>query len=310
MKINNFGFVNDLDYDPDAQSPLLAVIGDSFVEALQVPFRDTCAGRLATRLDGTARVYSFGASGAPLSQYLGYAQYARDTFRPDGLAIVIIENDYDQSLRGYGLKKGMHQFAEQRDGQLVLERTDISFRLRYRLVRASALARYVMANLGMTRGRVQRLLAGENERELARQEELERTRLPDSKRAVDAFLEMLPEASGLEPGRIVFVVDGSRPRVYGDDAQGSAHEIYIDVDYVDVMRRYFMENARRRGFDTVDLEPAFVAHYSTHKERFDWPQDAHWNALGHEMCFEAAARSAMLSGAFLGAAGVLRGGEG
>ena len=74
----------------------------------------------------------------------------------------------------------------------------------------------------------------------------------------------------------------------------------MDVGYVDAMRRYFMAHARRRGYETIDLEPAFVAHYRAHRERFDWRQDAHWNALGHEMCFEAVAGSALLSGGFPG----------
>lgn len=224
VKINNFGFVSDFDYDPAAESPLLAVIGDSFVEAFMVPYPETCAGRLATRLDGTARVYSFGASYSALSQYLGYAEYVRDTFRPNGLVIVIIENDYDQSLTKFGLRQGMHQFVEQDDGQLVLERTDANIRRRYRMVRASALTRYLILNLGLTSGRIQELFQGllvqDSERELARAEDRS-TRIADSKRAVDAFLDMLPQASGLDPQRIVFVVDGIRPRVYGEDATGS-----------------------------------------------------------------------------------------
>ena len=293
VKINNFGFVNDLHYDPAAEGPLLAVIGDSFVEAFMVPFRETCAGRLAMRLDRTARVYSFGASGAPLSQYLGYAEYARDTFRPKGLAIVVVGNDYDESLRKYEPKGGMYQFVERPDGQLLLERSDVEFSLRYRLVRTSALARYVTANLGMTRGRVQRLLTRENARDRARQEELERTRVADSERAVDAFLDLLPGAAGLEPGGILFIVDGIRPRLYGDDGLE-----WAKLSYVDRMRRYFMANARRMGYEIIDLEPTFVAHYGANHTRFDWPHDGHWNALGHEMCFEAVARSDLLSEEF------------
>ena len=48
MHVNNYGFVNDQDYDPRATSPLLAVIGDSYVEAVQVPYRETLHGRLAS----------------------------------------------------------------------------------------------------------------------------------------------------------------------------------------------------------------------------------------------------------------------
>ena len=36
---NNLGFVNDQDYVVGQPGPLLALIGDSYVEALMVPFR-------------------------------------------------------------------------------------------------------------------------------------------------------------------------------------------------------------------------------------------------------------------------------
>ena len=295
VKVNNFGFVNDQDYDPDGTGALLAVIGDSFIEAFPVPFEHTCHGRLAARLNGTARVYSFGASGTPLSQYLAYAGYVRDTFRPAGLAIVIIDNDYDQSLAKYGLQGGKHQFVERGGGRLALERSDLEFRPRFRLVRGSALVRYLAINLGLARARIHRLFTGDDPD--ARVPEADRaTWVVDSKRAVDAFLDMLPAASGLEPERILFVVDGIRPRVYGSDVPEGENGVYReDVGYVDAMRRYFIENVVRRGYEAIDLEPAFAAHYRLHRTQFDWlPRDGHWNALGHEVCSEAAAGSELL----------------
>ncbi len=33
---NNYGFLNDQDYDPQKKGPLLAIIGDSFIQATQV----------------------------------------------------------------------------------------------------------------------------------------------------------------------------------------------------------------------------------------------------------------------------------
>ncbi|HIF11391.1 MAG TPA: hypothetical protein EYQ81_17145, partial [Sneathiellales bacterium] len=59
VRINNEGFVNDQDYSPNDPGPLLAVIGDSFVEALMVPFMETMHGRLADLVSGAGRVYSF-----------------------------------------------------------------------------------------------------------------------------------------------------------------------------------------------------------------------------------------------------------
>lgn len=69
-------------------------------------------------------MYGFGTSGSSLSQYLAYAQYVRDTFRPDGLTVVIIGNDFDESLRKYKSEPGLHYFAESPDGRLDLVRID------------------------------------------------------------------------------------------------------------------------------------------------------------------------------------------
>ena len=90
VNVNNHGFVSDHDYDAAGTAPLLAVVGDSFIEAFMVPFPETCTGRLAALLQGHARVYAFAVGGAPLSQYLAYAAYARDTFHPDSLVVVVI----------------------------------------------------------------------------------------------------------------------------------------------------------------------------------------------------------------------------
>lgn len=69
VRTNNLGFVNDQDYVTDPPSPLLALIGDSYVEALMVPFHDSVAGRLLTRSTRSERVYSFGTSSSALSNY-------------------------------------------------------------------------------------------------------------------------------------------------------------------------------------------------------------------------------------------------
>lgn len=314
-RTNNYGFVSDFDYHPHAEGPLLAVIGDSYVEAAMVPFGQTCAGRLAWNLAGTARVYPFGVSGSPLSQYLAFAAYARDTFRPDGLAVVIIDNDYDESLLERRPVHGFHYFVEGGGGHLQLERVDFERDLPQRLIRASALARYFAGNADVryageqlrhrlarwweptavenaaveppvtvgNRGRALPLNAGSADGEAAR--------VADSKRAVDAFLDRLPEASGLEPERIVFVVDGLRPQLYRKDQLAE-----MAGSFRDVMRRYFLARADRRGFETADLQPAMVEHYRTHRAQFESAQDFHWNALGHEVCFDAVARSAVVSG--------------
>ncbi len=294
VAVNNAGFVSDVAYRADAPGPLLAVVGDSYVEAVMVPYRSTCAGRLATLLEPAARVYSFGMSGAPLSQYLAFARHARDTYRPDGLVVVVIDNDYDESLIEYGAKVRFHQFADRGEG-VALERIDHAPSLRSRLLLRSALVRYLVYNLQALESarRVRSRIAGTEDPRLfsvhtpAR---AERARVAASKRAVDAFLDLLPAYAGLDPGRIAFVVDGIRPRLYDGRALAAARGSFVDV-----MRRYFLANADRAGYAAIDLQPRFIAHYRRHRQRFEWPRDDHWNALGHERCFDAVAGSGLLS---------------
>ncbi len=87
VRTNNYGFINDHDYDPALTTPLLAVIGDSFVEAVMVPFAQTGVSRLADSVGAAGRVYGFGTSGSSLSQYLAYARYVRDSFHPTALTV-------------------------------------------------------------------------------------------------------------------------------------------------------------------------------------------------------------------------------
>ena len=240
VSINNFGFVSDHDYEPHATSPLVAVVGDSYVEAFMVPFPETCAGRLSRSLDGTARVYPFAVGGSALSQYLAFAAYARDIFRPERLVVVIIENDYSGSLAKYGRPPGMHQFVEGQDGALSLERNDFHSSVLREVVRMSALGRHLAVNLHL--GWFAEQVANWFKRDRPGPVETEEgrgIRMADSERAVDAFLDALPESSGLDPEEIAFVVDARRRALYEGENPARA-----ESSYVHVMRRYFMAGRR------------------------------------------------------------------
>ena len=285
VQVNNAGFVSDVDYHADAPGPLLAVVGDSFVEALMVPYRQTCAGRLATMLEPAARVYSFGIGDIPLAQYLAYARHARDAFRPQGLVVVVVENDLRRLL--FQPLPGIHVFVDDGTGRLAPERPgDYAPSLALRLARRSALLRYLGINLGW------HWRLSPQTRVIPRGSD-DPTNAAWTERIIDAFLDLLPEYSGLGPDRIVLVTDGLRPELYDDEMLDETRGTFGDA-----ARRYFLANAASRGYETIDMQPRFRAHYRKHRRRFEWPQDSHWNALGHERCFEAVRSSKLLSGAF------------
>ena len=147
IRVNNAGYVNDQDYDVADARPLCAVVGNSYVEASMVPYAETLHDRLAKAFAPQARVYSLGASGAPLSQYLVWAREARERWHAKALAIVVIGNDWDESLATIKAGPGFHQYVEGSDGSLALRRFDYVPSWWRELVRQSALGRYLFFNL-------------------------------------------------------------------------------------------------------------------------------------------------------------------
>lgn len=279
-RTNNFGFIHSADYRPEERSPLLAVIGDSLVEANQVQPGESFAERLNAALGGRGRVYSLGISGAPLSQYLVYAEFAREAFRPNAMAFVVAPNDFEESLLKYKTEPRFHYFAE--DGSL--KRLDYELSTAKQILRHSAALRYIMQNLEAWH-RVEALV----KRPLAAPPS--DGRLADARRAVEYFLDQLPQKTGLRPDAIVFVLDPLRPALYADP-QRVRDGLYGRT------ARYFAEQAAARGYEVVDLAPTFLERHARGEALEVGPTDSHWNARGHELVALQLARSAVFGRTF------------
>ena len=63
--VNKDGFLSDIEYIAQDNRPLMAIIGDSFVEAIQVDWDASVHGLLQQRLAPDIRVYAFGAATHP-----------------------------------------------------------------------------------------------------------------------------------------------------------------------------------------------------------------------------------------------------
>jgi hypothetical protein len=295
-RVNNAGFVNDRDYAKSGAVPVLAVIGDSYIEALMVPFADTLQGRLARALEGRARVYSFAASGAPLSQYLIWAQYAVREYGAKALVINVVGNDFDESHMSYRIASGFWIYAPGPDGALKLALVEYRPSLVRQMVSYSVLARYLVFNVRA--GQVALDLEEKWRRLVASAPqpaptfagntaaEADAGRVADSLRVIDAFLADLEKMTGLPSDRIAFALDGFR---YPDvAAQGAA-------TYFGRMRDEFKARAAAKGHEVIDLDPAFQADYARNRRRFEFPRDGHWNATAHGVAAEAVLRSRTVS---------------
>ena len=295
-RVNNAGFVNDQDYVREGP-PLIAVIGDSFIEAQMVAYPQTLQGRLAMALKDKFRVYSFAGSGAPLSQYLIWAGYAVKEYGARAVAINVVGNDFDESLSAYRLGPGFWQYAPDANGVLQLRLNLHEPGMLISLARHSALARYLLINVGIQNSLVfavrplGELIFGKPANAAPRyagntDASADEKRVRDSLAAIDAFFRDVPERIGLPPDRVLFTLDGFR---YAEAAAAGAGT------YFDLMRRAFMEKAAARGYEVIDLDTRFIPRHARTGESFEFYDDNHWNAAGHEVAFEAVMGSKLLA---------------
>ncbi|MFH1737555.1 MAG: hypothetical protein ABIH23_01015 [bacterium] len=293
IKINNYGFVNDHDYDPDATTPLLAVVGDSYVEAVMVPFEETIQGRLWKEVEPDGRVYSFAISGAPLSQYLEFARFARKEFKPDGYVFVVVGNDFDESISKYKCAEGYHHFFETDDGY-ELRRVDYTPSFRGKILRSSALGIYLFANL-QAPSRLNRLSFKRQKQQFVGnvKAKVSEQRLTDSKKAGVFFLDVLPQYTGVEPSQVVFVLDGIRPPLYNPEELKK-----VEDSYWGQMRNFFVQEATSRGYEVIDMQPVFIESHENTGARFESPEDCHWNGTGHGVAAEAVRKSKVFAWIF------------
>lgn len=296
IETNNLGFVSDTDYAMEGERPVLAFVGDSYVEALMVAYPATCAGRLARAFEGRVRVYSLGMSGAPLSEYLGYAEFARRRFAPRWLVVVVVGNDFDESLRQYRRGDQFRSFVDH-DGKLrLVPGRPRAARPGYRgfkrfVKRSSSLVRYFRYNVQVldryhiAEARVVGLFRDDAAVSAVRSAKASHERSVQSRRAIDAFLTLLPGMSGIPEGRTLFVLDGIRPALYDPRALDQAERGYYGR-----MRTYFAKRALDRGYQVADMQSAFIARHRVDQTRFEWEHDGHWNSLGHQVCFDEVMR--------------------
>ena len=301
-KINNYGLVNDIDYDANATSPLLAVVGDSYIEALLVPFEETLHGQLSR--SSSNRVYSFGVSGSPLSQYLGYCRYLRDHFKPSAIIINVVGNDFDESLFEYKNAPGYHYFHSDNNKELYNKLvpnqkqthllgfipTESYFAT---ILRESRLMQYLYKNAKIMSviNNAKIYLSGRNTKNsyvgntAAHHNE---SRSKKSKLAVDAFFRDLPVDSNLSSQDVIFTVDGLRQSIYEKSLRKSSLESYFGL-----MRKYFIERAQSLGYEVVDLDNVFMSEYEISKKNFEPAYDGHWNSYAHGIVAEEVMKTSL-----------------
>ena len=78
-----------------------------------------------------------------------------------------------------------------------------------------------------------------------------------------------------ERKKTIFVIDADRLPIYDKSLKES--------EYFIAQRQYFIKKINSYGFTVIDMKPIFFDHYLKNKQKFEFPNDKHWNSLGHKL---------------------------
>lgn len=278
-RINNDGWNSAIDYAPagDRGKPLVAIIGDSYIDALQVNVGESVADELRRRQEGRREVYSFGFSGAPLSEYLQMSRYVREVFRPEVLVFNLVYNDFDESLREMAPRPYFLQLSQGAGGLEEAPPKPYEPSRIKRLAARSAIVRYLWLNLHLPdllqswkapQVDPDRFYGNVDAVELQRHRELVERATFD---LVDRIRQENPDTE------IIFMMDAPRTDIYegkpGEGRLGWLHQL---------MRRA----CERSGCRFLDLTTPFRERYERDHVPFNFPNDYHWNEAGHALAAE------------------------
>jgi hypothetical protein len=278
-RINNEGWNSAIDYAPagSRSKPLVALIGDSYIEALQVNVGQSVVDDLRRRQAGRREVYGFGFGGAPLSQYLQMSRYVREVFHPDTLVFSIVDNDFDESVRELVPLPHFLQLTSGAGGlQEVPPAPYVPSRIK-RLAAHSAIVRYLWFNLHLPdllqswkapKVDPGRFYGSVDALELQRNREL-------VERATFKLVEKIRQEN---PGtEILFMFDAARLQIYdGKPGQGRLGWLH------QLVRSASERNACR----FLDLTQPFRERYERDHVPLNFSNDYHWNAVAHALAAE------------------------
>ena len=273
-RINNLGWNYPVDYLPRDERQLIAIIGDSFVEAREVDVDKNFSFLLRESMASSDyEVYAFGRAAAPLSHYLHMARYATRLFDPEVLIFVLYYNDFDESIHDINPGRS-HWLTLVADSQgNILEMppaTDVRISLAEKIVLRSATLRYFLMNFDF---REVVLKLKRRVVEYTIEENIDLDRIGSVVAPVTEYVvqKLAEENRGR---RLIFVMDAPRFDIYHDRLANSRLRSINQV-VGEIVERY--------GAEFIDLTPVMYEDYKENGERFEFDIDIHWNEHAHRL---------------------------
>jgi len=272
--INNMGWNYPFDYLEDTSKPLIAVIGDSYIAALEVNSNKNYPYLLHKKYNGQKNVYAFGLQGAPLSQYLDYTRYAKRHFAPSVFIINLCHNDFDESIEGMYRRSDFFKLVSVNDSTITeIQPKFDSLKLPLdnwfvNVVFKSAVVRYIYRNTHIVKN-IKRIFGyGRPADNLRVNEALKNLNIIKfaTKNIIQKMITENPDA------RFLFVIDAPRNGIYVDK---------LDESNVLWISKMLADLSAELKFDLLDLTYSMEKDYRKNKVKFNFDVDGHWNEYGH-----------------------------
>lgn len=275
-RINNMHWNYSVDYTAVEDKKLIAVIGDSYVEAFQVDVDKNYPYLLREKLSPEFEVYAFGKSGNPLSQYLHISRYVNKYFDPEVLIFNIIHNDFYESIYEFHADRHHCLQLSMSENDTVFTEMDpvpdlvtAQYNLWKRILYKSAVFRYLYLNLKVQfiyhnlRHPTDEYQANINIEEVKNNKEI-------ITRATEYIISKIRNEN--KGKRIIFILDAPRMEIYEGELEKSK-VLWIN----DIMAEACLAN----DVEFIDLKDVMYEDYLKNKKKFNSEIDAHWNEYGH-----------------------------
>lgn len=268
-RVNNMGWISAVDYTPGAQKmrPRIAIIGDSYIEAVYLDVDKHLARVVQDDLPVAADVYSLGAWGVDLGQMVMVARYAAHELDPDVMVLVVEYGPLARTPRNLAWRPLNLQLEFAPDGGVTEHLPQEFFPSPYGMhLKLSAAVRYLRMNAKVPLG------GGAMVQEAG----------PAANLGQDVRPELSPEGLAWQRGvcrwltetlaaefpdtRFLFLLDGDRKAI----ARGERPEPLLSSGLL-------AEVCDGRQFRCLDLtEPLWAAHEADGVP-LQWDYDYHWN---------------------------------
>ncbi|MBN1347267.1 MAG: carbamoyl-phosphate synthase large subunit [Phycisphaerae bacterium] len=305
---NAQGWNDTREYSPvkPAETTRVIVVGDSFVEALRVPNQERFVELAQAKMSGAGRVsqwYAFGCSGFGTAQEYRLIRSRVPDYNPDLVLLLFIVNDvYDSSPYLARIPRYVPAFSLTTDGRLqALPVVPFELPLWRRVLISSAIGRYALFHAGLVNLFVQADREGEMPREQFGPhrsiDEVSGGDLSERQRKswelIEKLLSGMNDECRQRGTRFAVAWEGLQPKLTACWQKRAFEPIPRDRDPECLgERRYYMGEklgpiCKRHEIPYFDLTDAMLQRIEREGKRHDFPNDPHWNPLGHAAAGDA-----------------------